>query len=297
MHSLRLNNIFKTYPDGTQALSDVSLTFHTGMVGLLGPNGAGKSSLMRTIACLQLPDSGDVLFTLDNHTVNVIEQPEFMRKALGYLPQSFGVYPNMSCLALLKHLAVLKGLSAEQQEEQIPELLALTNLTDVARKSVSTFSGGMRQRFGIAQALLGDPSIIIMDEPTAGLDPQEREKFHDMLVTISQQKLVILSTHIVEDVENLCSHVTLLFDGKISASDSVPTLLKTLQGKVWQQSRPHSITLSKTYRYGQPSYRVFHDTTSVQDGSTSLHEDAVAVTPTLQDLYFLQLRQVQEATC
>ena len=288
MVSLQLNNISKTYSDGTIALADVSLSLKAGMVGLLGPNGAGKSSLMRTIAGLQTPDSGTVTLALkDNAPVDIVADPQVMRETLGYLPQYFGVYPNMSCVGLLKHFAILKGLSAAQQQQQIPELLALTNLTDVANKSVSSFSGGMRQRFGIAQALLGDPKVIIMDEPTAGLDPQEREKLHDMLVSISKNKLVILSTHIVEDVENLCSHVTLLFNGRITASDTVPELLKTIQKQVWSQPEPGQITLSKTYQYGQPSYRVFGDHSS----------DATQVAPSLQDLYFRHLRQTEATSC
>ena len=212
--------------------------------------------------------------------------PEQLRQVLGYLPQYFGVYPHMTCLALLEHMAILKGVDKAKRQQQIPELLALTNLTDVAHKKVVTFSGGMRQRFGIAQALLGDPKIIIMDEPTAGLDPVERERLHNLLVVISKEKLVLLSTHIVEDIENLCHHVALIFKGEVIDSADVKSLISPLEGCIWQTSSEPQLTgeakvLSKSYRFGQPSLRIY--------SNTKPSTDAVLVEATLQDRYFFEL--------
>lgn len=279
---LALNNVCKTYSDKTFALKNISLTLPNGMVGLLGPNGAGKSTLMRTLACLQTADTGELLFD----GIDLNEEPEQLRKILGYLPQYFGVYPHMSCYALLEHLAVLKGLPKVKRDQQIPQLLKLTNLQDVARKKVATFSGGMRQRFGIAQALLGDPKLIIMDEPTSGLDPVERERLHDALVEISKEKLVILSTHIVEDIENLCHYVAILMQGEIVANGNVKQLIAPLSGCIWQtQQLPEqsykSSVLSKTYRFGEPTYRLY--------AKSSPAHDAMLVEATLQDRYFFEL--------
>ncbi len=252
------------------------------MIGLLGPNGAGKSSLMRTLACLQHSDSGEIHF----NGIDIQQSPHHLRQSLGYLPQYFGVYPHMSCQALLEHMAILKGLNKSQINKQIPELLEITNLSYVARKKVSTFSGGMRQRFGIAQALLGDPKLLIMDEPTSGLDPLERERLHDVLVNISKDKLVLLSTHIVEDIENLCHHVALMMDGKIIDNDRVQMLIKPLQGSIWS-SRAEStlsndaIILNKNYRFGVPSLRVF--------SKTKPCIDAKSLEANLQDRYFFEL--------
>ena len=281
---LTMTNINKTYPDGTCALNDVSLTLPTGMVGLLGPNGAGKSSLMRTLACLQAPDSGSIIF--DGR--DILAHPNELRAQLGYLPQYFGVYPNMSCRALLVHIAILKGLHKADYQTQIERLLALTNLTQVANKKVVNFSGGMRQRFGIAQALLGDPKLIIMDEPTAGLDPMERESLNNLLVDISKRRLVLLSTHIVEDVENLCHHVAIINKGRVIESGDVQTLLAPLHNKVWRTDvSPEGVSashvLSKSYRYGQSAYRIY------SDEQPSL--DALFVPPTLQDKYFFELNK------
>lgn len=291
---LTINQINKQYPDGTHALKDINLNLPKGMIGLLGPNGAGKSSLMRTLAGLQLPDSGQIRFG----EIDIIAKPNELRKTLGYLPQYFGVYPHMTCFGLLKHIAVLKGLG-NTADEQIEELLAMTNLSDVAHKKVVNFSGGMRQRFGIAQALLGDPKLLIMDEPTSGLDPLERERLHHLLVTISKNKLVILSTHIVEDIENLCHHVALLIKGQVVDSNDVQSLIAPLAGKIWlsgQQSKQQAQTeyntqniefaepvleLSKSFRHGVPRLRLY--------SSSKPCDDAVSVEPTLQDRYFYEL--------
>ena len=280
---LSISQLSLTYPDGTQALRDIDLQLPAGMVGLLGPNGAGKSTLMRALACLQRPDSGSIWF----NDIDILKNPMGLRQQLGYLPQYFGVYPHMSCRALLTHMAILKGLhSKTSQKQQIESLLELTNLTAVANKAVSTFSGGMRQRFGIAQALLGDPKLLIMDEPTAGLDPAERERLHGLLVNISQDKLILLSTHIVEDIENLCPYVALISEGQIVESGAVQQLLLPLQHKVWQspvQPTTPCLLLSKGYRFGQPLYRLFAE----QRPCT----DAKLVEANLQDRYFLELAQ------
>ncbi|MGJ8679664.1 ABC transporter ATP-binding protein [Paraglaciecola sp.] len=278
---LSIQKLSLTYADGTQALKDITLNLPKGMVGLLGPNGAGKSTLMRTLACLQSPARGQIKLS----DIDVLENPMFMRQQLGYLPQYFGVYPNMSCYALLRHMAVLKGINSPvQQKQQIETLLELTNLSDVASKNVATFSGGMRQRFGIAQALLGDPSILIMDEPTAGLDPAERERLHALLVNISKDKLILLSTHIVEDIENLCPFVALINKGKIIDNGAVQKLIEPIQGRIWQSDkRPEDTNqiLSESYRFGLPVYRVLADEPP--------NLDAKPVEACLQDRYFLEI--------
>ena len=281
---LTMTNINKTYPDGTCALNNISLNLPTGMVGLLGPNGAGKSSLMRTLACLQAPDSGSITFD----DCNILQHPDALRAQLGYLPQHFGVYPNMSCQALLVHIAILKGLHKADYQPQIERLLALTNLTRVANKKVVNFSGGMRQRFCIAQALLGNPKLIIMDEPTAGLDPMERESLNNLLVDISKRRLVLLSTHIVEDVENLCHHVAIINKGCVIERGDVQTLLAPLHNKIWRTDvNPDRVSpshiLSKSYRYGQSAYRIY--------GDKQPNTDAVLVPATLQDKYFFELNK------
>ena len=278
---LTIRQLSLTYADGTQALSNINLQLPSGMVGLLGPNGAGKSTLMRTLACLQSPDKGDIQFA----DINSLKQPMALRQKLGYLPQYFGVYPHMSCHALLQHMAILKGVSDKtKQKQQIDALLELTNLSSVASKSVATFSGGMRQRFGIAQALLGDPSLLILDEPTAGLDPAERERLHSLLVSISQDKLILLSTHIVEDIENLCPFVALINGGHIIESGAVQSLLTPLQGRIWQSAtRPASTQqiLSESYRFGLPTYRIL--------AKQQPCSDAIPVEASLQDRYFFEL--------
>jgi len=285
---LTIKNINKKYSDGTHALKNVSLHLPSGMIGLLGPNGAGKSSLMRTLACLQAPDEGQMIFD----GIDLRESPDELRKVLGYLPQYFGVYPHMSCQALLEHMAILKGVDKTKSAKQIDSLLELTNLKDVAHKKVATFSGGMRQRFGIAQSLLGNPKILIMDEPTSGLDPVERERLHNLLVEISKEKLVILSTHIVEDIENLCHHVALLLKGEVIDSADVKTLIAPLDGCIWKTNIEPAPTsgvkiLSKSYRFGEPSLRLY--------SKVKPTEDSILVEPSLQDRYFFEL-QAKEAS-
>ncbi|MEW6990833.1 ABC transporter ATP-binding protein [Colwelliaceae bacterium 6441] len=287
---LTVTGIDKQYKDGTHALKAVSLELECGMVGLLGPNGAGKSSLMRTLACLQAPDAGGYTFDGENCLANPME----LRQKLGYLPQYFGVYPNMSCVSLLEHIAALKGLAPKQYKQQIEELLTLTNLSSVAGKNVASFSGGMKQRFGIAQALLGDPKLLIMDEPTSGLDPAERERLHDVLVEISTQKLILLSTHIVEDIENLCHHVAMLIDGEIIESADVKQLITPLESKVWTSDTPlgnssnstHQKALSKSYKFGKPSWRIYSDHQPMAN--------ATLVEAKLEDRYFFELHKKAE---
>lgn len=233
MPTLEIRGLSKTYPDGVTALSGVSLTVPEGVYGLLGPNGAGKSTLMRTIATLQRPDAGTVLFD----GVDIVAQPDHVRRRLGYLPQEFGVYPNISTEALLRHLAVLKGVApVSERRRQVEALLDLTNLRAQRRRPVSALSGGMRQRFGIAQALLGDPRLVVVDEPTSGLDPAERNRFHDLLGEIGESVVVILSTHIVEDVRTLCSRMAVLDEGSVRVEGHPRRLLERLEGKVWERT-------------------------------------------------------------
>lgn len=233
MERLQIQNLNKSYGNGVKALDNVSLNIANGMFGLLGPNGAGKSSLMRTLATLQLPDSGQVFF--DGH--DIYKDSQFMRNQLGYLPQDFGVYPKISAVDLLSHMAVLKGLmNKSERKEQVLSLLQQTNLYDVRKRSVSTYSGGMRQRFGIAQALLGNPQLIIVDEPTAGLDPQERNRFHDLLNEIGEQKVVLLSTHIVEDVHDLCPEMAVMAGGRVILQGKPSLLTESLDGKIWRKT-------------------------------------------------------------
>ncbi len=227
---LQISNLSKTYPNGVHALKNISLTISNGLFGLLGPNGAGKSSLMRTIATLQGADEGSIY--LDD--LNVLEKKDDVRKLLGYLPQEFGVYPNVSAEELLTHIAILKGISnTTQRAELIKSLLAQTNLYDARKKKLGGFSGGMKQRFGIAQALIGNPKIIIVDEPTAGLDPTERNRFLNLLSEISEQVIVILSTHIVDDVKELCSQMAIINKGEVLFAGHPMDAIKMVQGKVF----------------------------------------------------------------
>lgn len=232
MARLQISNLKKTYTNGVKALNNVSLNINNGMFGLLGPNGAGKSSLMRTLATLQLPDHGSVYFDGND----VLQNPQQMRTQLGYLPQDFGVYPKFSAVDLLHHIAILKGMTnSSERKHQVEFLLQQTNLFEVRKNAVSTYSGGMKQRFGIAQALLGHPQLIIVDEPTAGLDPQERNRFHDLLNEIGEERVVILSTHIVEDVNDLCADMAVLANGKVILSGKPHDLMATVAGKIWRK--------------------------------------------------------------
>ncbi len=229
---LKISNLSKTYPNGVKALDDISLTIPTGMYGLLGPNGAGKSTLMRTIATLQEADSGSIQLG----DMDVFTQKHELRKVLGYLPQEFGVYPKVSATDLLNHMAMLKGVSNSKERKALVEaLLERVNLQDHRKKSVSGFSGGMRQRFGIAQALIGNPQLIIVDEPTAGLDPGERNRFYNLLSEIGENVIVILSTHIVEDVRELCSNMAIINEGRLLYSGTPSNATGNLEHKIYQK--------------------------------------------------------------
>jgi ABC-type multidrug transport system ATPase subunit len=230
--TLRIEGLSKTYPNGVRALKDLSLTIGNNLFGLLGPNGAGKSSLMRTIATLQEPDSGRI----DLDGLDVIAQKNEVRKVLGYLPQEFGVYPKLSALDMLNHLAILKGVvAAGERKDMIESLLNQTNLWDARKKALSTYSGGMKQRFGIAQALLANPRLIIVDEPTAGLDPAERNRFLNLLASIGRNITVILSTHIVEDVRELCPRMAIIAAGELLLEGSPTEALAALDGQIWSR--------------------------------------------------------------
>lgn len=230
---LVIKNLSKTYPNGIKAINDISLTIEPGMFGLLGPNGAGKSSLMRTIATLQEPDSGSVQLG----DIDVLHQKQELRKVLGYLPQEFGVYPKITAYELLNHMAILKGITNKtERKDLVNALLERVNLDKFKKKAVGGFSGGMRQRFGIAQALIGNPQLVIVDEPTAGLDPGERNRFYNLLAEIGEQVIVILSTHIVEDVRELCSKMAIINQGSLLYHGEPETAMNELDGVIWQKS-------------------------------------------------------------
>jgi ABC-type multidrug transport system ATPase subunit len=229
---LAIKGLSKTYKNGVRALNNITLDIPTGMFGLLGPNGAGKSSLMRTLASLQEADSGSAF--LDD--INILEDKDSLRKVLGYLPQDFGSYPKMTPLDMLDHFAILKGVSnRSERREMVDSLLHKTNLYDVRKKAIDTFSGGMKQRFGIAQALIGNPRLIIVDEPTAGLDPSERNRFHNLLAEIGENIVVILSTHIVEDVSDLCPNMAIMGKGEILLSGRPSQVINNLRGHIWRK--------------------------------------------------------------
>ncbi|NIP83899.1 MAG: ATP-binding cassette domain-containing protein [Gemmatimonadetes bacterium] len=284
---LRIDDVSKTYPGGVRALRGVTLTIPTGMFGLLGPNGAGKSTLMRTIATLQQPDTGTVrLGELD-----VRERPEEVRKLLGYLPQDFGVYPKVTAEEMLDHLAVLKGLTSKgERKDAVEALLRQTNLWDARKRKLGGFSGGMRQRFGIAQALIGSPRLVIVDEPTAGLDPAERMRFLNLLAEIGENIVVILSTHIVEDVSDLCRRMAILDEGRLLFDGEPRTALAALQGRVWQRTIDRSDLPREQGRRQVIS-------THLAEGRTVVHvksEDRPGpeydpVEPDLKDVYFTTL--------
>jgi ABC-type multidrug transport system ATPase subunit len=230
---LKINNLSKTYSNGVKALDDVTLTIPTGMFGLLGPNGAGKSTLMRTLAALQDADSGTV--TLGD--IDVLNNKDALRRVLGYLPQEFGIYPRISATEMLDHLATLKGVTnAKERKILVESLLQRVNLYEHRKKAVSSYSGGMRQRFGIAQALIGNPKLIIVDEPTAGLDPGERNRFYGLLSEIGEHVIVILSTHIVQDVKELCENMAIINNGKLLFSGAPDDALQGLEGKIWERA-------------------------------------------------------------
>jgi ABC-2 type transport system ATP-binding protein len=286
---LTIQNLSKTYPNGVQALKDVSLEIPKGMFGLLGPNGAGKSTLMRTIATLQEPDAG----TIRLGDIDVIKQKEAVRRRLGYLPQEFGVYPRTTPLVMLRHLAVLKGIGDRAERNAVVDrLLVQTNLWDVRNNNIDSFSGGMRQRFGIAQALLGDPELMIVDEPTAGLDPAERRRFHNLLARIGEDVVVILSTHIVEDVSELCPLMAIMAGGEILVHGEPQALIEKLHGNLWkvEVAREDADALRQQLRV--VSTRMIAGRTELRvAGETCPAEGMTLATPTLEDVYFATLAQ------
>lgn len=291
---LRIDSLSHVYPNGTRALDSVSLEVEPGMFGLLGPNGAGKSTLMRCVATLQVPTSGSIRFD----SIDVLADPEALRRTLGYLPQDFGVYPRVSAYEMLDHIAVLKGYAARGDRRSVVEsLLHQVNLWEARHKSLAGFSGGMRQRFGIAQALIGRPRLIIVDEPTAGLDPEERNRFLNLLAEIAESTVVILSTHIVDDVTDLCQRTAMIVGGRIVRSGAPRDLITELSGRVWQ----------KAIDKGElEAYRRDHDViaTRLHGGRTVVHvlanaspgEGFQATDGGLEDVYFSTLSSVRRAS-
>jgi ABC-type multidrug transport system ATPase subunit len=282
--TLTISGLSKTYPNGVRALSDVSLAIPTGMFGLLGPNGAGKSTLMRTLATLQDADAGSARLG----EVDVLRDKSAVRRILGYLPQDFGVYPKVSAEELLDHFARLKGIAPRStRRDVVTALLRQTNLYDVRRKALGGFSGGMRQRFGIAQALIGNPRLVIVDEPTAGLDPEERVRFHNLLAEIGENVVVILSTHIVSDVSDLCDHMAIIDKGRVLLSGGPAMLTRRLDGRVWQRTIARSELEATKARYPVISTRLAAGRTLVHVvADTSPGDGFAVVEPTLEDVDF-----------
>ncbi len=286
--ALTITGLSKTYPNGVKALNNLSLTIGNNMFGLLGPNGAGKSTLMRTVATLQDPDTGTIF--LDG--VDVLKEKNTVRKLLGYLPQEFGVYPKLSAVDMLHHLAVLKGvIKTSERKEIVDALLKQTNLWDARKKALGTYSGGMKQRFGIAQALLADPKLIIVDEPTAGLDPAERNRFLNLLSSIATNVTVILSTHIVDDVRELCPRMAILSNGELLLEGAPAESIDALKGRIWSRvvstdseladlEKSHQVVTTRLVG-GRHEVRVYADT-SPGTGFRGVDSD-------LEDVYFLTL--------
>jgi len=287
MSKLIIKNLSKTYPNGVKALVDVTIEIENGMFGLLGPNGAGKSSLMRTLATLQEADTGTA--TLDD--IDILSQPNRLRKVLGYLPQEFGVYPRISAEQLLDHIAVLKGITnSSERKELVKYLLNKVNLYDKRNNSVKDFSGGMKQRVGIAQALIGNPKLIIVDEPTAGLDPGERNRFYNLIADVGKEVIIILSTHIVDDVRELCTNMAIMDLGVIMYQGSPKNALDELEGKVYQKmlSREELKDYANNYHIisnkmvgGQPLIHVLSE--------SELDDSFELVKPNLEDVFFSKI--------
>jgi ABC-2 type transport system ATP-binding protein len=285
--SLVIGAISKTYPNGVHALQNIQLEIPPGMFGLLGPNGAGKSSLMRTIATLQEADTGSIHF----HGIDIQKDKTALRRQLGYLPQEFDVYPKTSAEDLLDYLAELKGVADRKlRRELVDHLLAVTNLSSMRKKAVATYSGGMKQRFGIAQALIGQPKLIIVDEPTAGLDPEERVRFHNLLADIREDVTVILSTHIVSDVSDLCQNFAIINQGKVLVRATPKDAIESIRGKVWEKriprgssnTLPEDKVISMHLSMGDQVVRLF--------GENLANLAAEIANPTLEDFYFITIK-------
>ena len=291
---LVINNLTKTYKNGVKAIDDLSIEIGTGMFGLLGPNGAGKSSLMRTIATLQEPDSGSISFG----DINVLEDKMSLRKILGYLPQSFGVYPKMSAEALLDYFATLKGVASKSDRQAlVKEVLEITNLYEVRKKYVAGYSGGMKQRFGIAQLLLNNPKLIIVDEPTAGLDPAERNRFLNVLREVGTNCTVIFSTHIVEDVKELCNEMAILNGGRILKHTTPQEATKEIEGKIWTKiiEREELEAQEALYNILSSSYNQDNTLNIRVYADEQPSEDFVQASPQLDDVYFIALKSDEPA--
>ncbi len=290
---LSIKQLNKTYANGVKAINDVSLDIPNGMFGLLGPNGAGKSSLMRTIATLQDPDSGSIHF----NGLDVLKDKEGLRRQLGYLPQDFGVYPKVSAERLLNHFAVLKGLTGKgERKEAVEALLQQTNLWEARKRALGTYSGGMRQRFGIAQALLGAPRLVIVDEPTAGLDPDERNRFLNLLAKIGEQVVVILSTHIVEDVTDLCPRMAMIAKGTVLLQGEPQAAIETLKNRVWRRTVGQDELAAYQDRFNVLSTHLVAGRPQINVYAESRPDDGfVPVEPDLEDVYFLQIRNASRA--
>jgi len=289
---LRIENLSKTYKNGVKALDNVSLTIPAGMYGLLGPNGAGKSTLMRTLATLQEPDSGRATLGDIQGDVDVLKQKDEVRRRLGYLPQEFGVYPRISAQDMLSHIALLKGIAqAKERRDVVAWMLKRCNLYDDRKKALTGFSGGMRQRFGIAQALIGNPQLLIVDEPTAGLDPGERNRFYNLLAEIGEQVIVILSTHIVEDVTDLCTNTAIIHKGQVLYQGRPQDAIAQLNGRIWQISIAKTELASYEQRYqvvssklvgGRPFLHVY--------SPVPLSDGFAPSAPDLEDVFFSKIR-------
>ena len=295
---LTLQDVSHVYPNGTRALDHVTLAIPRGMFGLLGPNGAGKSTLMRTVATLQTPTQGAIHFTRPDGTrLDVLAEPEQLRRTLGYLPQDFGVYPRISAEDMLDHLAVLKGIAAKADRKATVEmLLQQTNLWSVRRKALASFSGGMRQRFGIAQALIGNPGLVIVDEPTAGLDPEERNRFLNLLAEIGEQVVVILSTHIVEDVSDLCPRMAVLAEGRVQLEGVPQELIAATRGRIWMKTIDRGVLAAHRERYEVLSTRLLGGRTILNVLSDRDPGDGFAPADAgLEEVYFSTLAQSRRA--
>lgn len=296
IQSLSIKNLSKTYANGTKALNNLSLDIKPGMFGLLGPNGAGKSSLMRTISTLQSADSGSIHFG----DIDVLKDKNEVRKLIGYLPQDFDVYPNISASDLLNHFAVLKGLSNKSERKQVvDELLHLVNLDDMRNKAVASYSGGMKRRFGIAQALIGEPKLVIVDEPTAGLDPEEQVRFHNLLSEIGRNIVVILSTHIVTDVSDLCSDMAIICKGEKRLAGHPLALIDQLKGKVWKKIINSQQLPTYQKNFNLISHRLVLGSTAIHCFADSAPDSSFEpIEPNLEDVYFAAIKglnQKQEA--
>jgi len=288
MNHLKITNLNLTYKNGYNAINGISLNIKNGMFGLLGPNGAGKSSLMKTIVGLQKPSSG----TIEFNDIDIVAQTDYIKKNLGFLPQDFGVYPKVNAYDLLNHMAILKGVSNKtERQNQIQFLLEKVNLWHFKDKEVHTFSGGMKQRFGVAQALLGNPKIIIVDEPTAGLDPEERNRFNTLLSDISREVVVILSTHLVEDVKNLCSEMTIMNRGRILKTGKPKELIKELEGKVWSKFIENDELESYQSKLKVISQQLIERQLQITVFTATQPEGFSQVDPILEHVYFNVLSQ------